>query len=223
MNILHIDSSPLAGRSVSRDLTARIVMGIKERFPNVTIVSRDVGFDPPAHGAADILDLVRFKHLDDLTARQVREKTISDTLVAELLAADIIVIGAPMYNFTITTQLKAWIDRVCQAGLTFRYTPEGPVGLALDKKAIVAASRGGFYSTGKHARCDFQVPYLKQILAFMGIVDVAVVLAEGVNISPEDRARALDQANQQIDATLSLLAASSPIGGPSTALHQLTE
>ena len=223
MNILHIDSSPLAGRSVSRDLSARIVARIREHFPDVTVVSRDVGLNPPAHASADILDLVKFKRFDDLTARQVCERRVSDTLVAELLVADIIVIGAPMYNFTITTQLKAWIDRVCQAGLTFRYTPEGPVGLALDKRAIVAASRGGFYSTGKQARCDFQLPYLKEILAFMGIVDVAVVLAEGVNISPEDRARALDQANQQIDATLSLLAASSPIGGPSTTLHQLTE
>ena len=128
MNVLHIDSSPLAAPSVSRELSARIVASIKQRFPDVTVVTRDVGLDPPAHAAADILDLVRFKRLDDLTASQVREKELSDTLVTELLAADVIVIGAPMYNFTITTQLKAWFDRVCQAGSTFRYTSEGPVG-----------------------------------------------------------------------------------------------
>lgn len=112
MNVLHIDSSPLAGRSVSRDLSARIVASITERLPDVTIVSRDVGLDPPAHAAADILDLVWFKRFDDLTASQVREKVVSDTLITELLAADIIVIGTPTYNFTITTQLKAWFDRV---------------------------------------------------------------------------------------------------------------
>jgi FMN-dependent NADH-azoreductase len=208
MNVLHIDSSPLAGRSVSRDLSARIVASIKERFPDAKIVSRDVGLDPPAHAAADILDLVRFKRFDDLTASQLREKVISDTLVIELLAADIIVIGAPMYNLTITTQLKAWFDRVCQAGLTFRYTSEGPVGLTAGKKAIVAASRGGVYSTSSQSHRDFQIPYLREVLAFMGVIDVAVVLAEGVNISPEDRTRALDQAHRDIDAALSLLCAS---------------
>lgn len=223
MNVLHIDSSPLAGRSISRDLSARIVASITERLPDVTIVSRDVGLDPPAHAAADILDLVRFNRFDDLTASQVREKVVSDTLITELLAADIIVIGTPMYNFTITTQLKAWFDRVCQAGLTFRYTPEGPVGLAVGKKAIVAASRGGVYSTGNQSHRDFQVPYLREILAFMGIVDVAVVLAEGVNVSPEDRTRALDQAHRQIDAALSFLAASSSADRLPTALHLLPE
>ena len=223
MKVLHIDSSPLAGSSVSRDLSARIVAGIKERLPDVTIVSRDVGLDPPAHAAADILDLVRFKRLDDLTASQVREKQLSDTLVTELLSADVIVIGAPMYNFTITTQLKAWFDRVCQAGLTFRYTSEGPVGLAVGKKAIVAASRGGIYSTGKHSHRDFQVSYLREILAFLGIVDVAFVLAEGVNISPEHRTGALDQAHREIDAALSFVAASSSADRQPTALNLLTE
>jgi FMN-dependent NADH-azoreductase len=222
MNVLHIDSSPLAGRSVSRDLSARIVASIKERFPDATIVSRDVGLAPPAHAAADILDLVRFHRFDGLTASQIREKVVSDTLVTELLAADIIVIGAPMYNFTITTQLKAWFDRVCQAGSTFRYTPEGPVGLAVGKKAIVAASRGGVYATGSQSHRDFQVPYLREILAFMGIVDVAVVLAEGVNISPENRTRALDQAHREIDAAVCFLAGSSATDRQPAAPHVQT-
>jgi FMN-dependent NADH-azoreductase len=223
MNVLHIDSSPLTAPSVSRELSARIVATIKQRFPDVTVVTRDVGLDPPAHAAADILDLVRFKRLDDLTAGQVREKQLSDTLVTELLAADVIVIGAPMYNFTITTQLKAWFDRVCQAGLTFRYTSEGPVGLTAGKKAIVAASRGGVYSTSGQSHRDFQIPYLREILAFIGIIDVAVVLAEGVNISPEDRTRALDRARREIDAALSLLAASSSIEPQPAALRLSTD
>jgi FMN-dependent NADH-azoreductase len=206
MNVLHVDSSPLEGRSVSRELSARVVAGILQRFPEATVVRRDVGIEPPIHAAADILDLVRFKRFEDLTARQVGEKALSDLLVAELLAADIIVIGAPMYNFTITTQLKAWIDRVCQAGLTFRYSPEGPIGLATGKQAIVAAARGGVYSTGKQSHRDFQIPYLKEILAFMGIVDVGVVLAEGVNISPESRAQALEAAERGIAEALASLA-----------------
>jgi FMN-dependent NADH-azoreductase len=207
MNVLHIDSSPLEGRSVSRELSARIVAGIREQFPDAALVRRDVGLEPPEHAAADILDLVRFKRFDDLTARQVREKALSDLLVGELLAADLIVIGAPMYNFAITTQLKAWIDRVCQAGLTFRYLPEGPIGLATGKRVIIAAARGGVYSVGKQAHRDFQIPYLKEILAFMGIVDVDVVLAEGVNISPESRVQALDHANREIAAILANLTA----------------
>jgi len=198
-NILHIDSSPIFGGSVTRQLSARIVTRILEQFPDSAVTIRDVGLDPPGHAAADVLDMVRFKRFDGLTSAQVREKALSDRLVAELLAADIVVIGAPMYNFTVTTQLKAWLDRVCQAGVTFRYTPEGPLGLATGKSAILAASRGGFYATSEQSHWDFQVSYLKQILGFLGISDVSVVLAEGVNISPEHRTRALERAMSEID------------------------
>ena len=195
MNVLHIDSSPLAATSVSRSISARIVAGIRARRPEATMVRRDLGMDPPSHAAADILDIVRFKRIEELSPSQQREKALSDTLVAELLGADILVIGVPMYNFTVPTQLKAWIDRICQAGLTFRYMPDGPVGLATGKRAILAASRGGIYTRER----DFQLPYLHQLLGFIGITDVAVVLAEGVNISPERRAQALEQAFREAD------------------------
>jgi FMN-dependent NADH-azoreductase len=154
-----------------------------------------LGLDPPAHASAEILDIIRFKRPENLNPRQQREKGLSDALVAEVLATDILVIGAPMYNFTVPIQLKAWIDRVCQAGLTFRYTAEGLVGLATGKRVIVAAARGGSYT-----RERVQLPYLRQTLGFIGIADFDVVLAEGVNISPERRTQALDQAYRDADA-----------------------
>jgi FMN-dependent NADH-azoreductase len=154
VNVLHIDSSPLSASSISRALSARIVEGIRACRPDATVIRRDLGLDPPAHASAEILDIIRFKRLENLNPRQQREKALSDVLVAEVLATDILVIGAPMYNFTVPTQLKAWIDRVCQAGLTFRYTAEGPVGLATGKRVIVAAARGGFYTRER----DFQLP-----------------------------------------------------------------
>jgi FMN-dependent NADH-azoreductase len=126
---------------------------------------------------------------------QVKERALADALIAELQAADVIVIGSPMYNYTITTHLKAWLDRVCQAGRTFRYTPEGPVGL-LDsgKRVMVAISRGGNYTNGKQNHRDFQMPYLREILSFIGLTDVTFVVAEGVNISPEERIRVMKDA-----------------------------
>ena len=195
MNVLHIDSSPLSASSISRALSARIVEGIRACRPDATVIRRDLGLDPPAHASAEILDIIRFKRPENLNPRQQREKALSDALVAEVLATDILVIGAPMYNFTVPTQLKAWIDRVCQAGLTFRYTAEGPVGLATGKRVIVAAARGGFYTRER----DFQLPYLRQILEFIGIADFDVVLAEGVNISRERRTQALDQPYRDAD------------------------
>src|SRR3954470_10370839 len=150
MNILHIDSSPLVGRSVSRELTARVVACMLEHYPNASIARRDVALHPPAHAGAEAIDIVRYKKDQDLTELQLGEKALADTLIAELQSADVIVIGSPMYNYTVATQLKAWIDRICQSGRTFRYTPDGSAGL-LDpgKRAIIVISRGGNYSNGK--------------------------------------------------------------------------
>ncbi len=144
MNILHIDSSPLEGRSVSRALSSLFVYGLMRRFPAATVTRRDVATVAPDHASAEIIDIVRFKKDEELSARQLHERTLSDTLIAELQAADVIVIGSPMDNYTVSTQLKAWIDRVAQAGRTFRYTPNGSVGLLKPGvRALVAISRGG--------------------------------------------------------------------------------
>src|ERR1700761_1267291 len=105
MNILHIDSSPLEGRSVSRALSALVVHGLLRQFPAATVTLRDVAAVAPDHASAEIIDIVRFKKDEDLSARQLHERTLADTLIAELQAADVIVIGSPMYNYTISTQL----------------------------------------------------------------------------------------------------------------------
>ncbi len=218
MNILHIDSSPLVGRSVSRQLTERVVVRILESVPNATVTRRDVALDPPAHASAEILDIVRFNKDEDLTPLQLQERALADTLIAELQAADVVVIGSPMYNYTVTSQLKAWLDRVCQSRRTFRYTPDGAVGL-LDpaKRVIVVISRGGNYTNGKQNHRDFQLPYLREILGLIGLVDITFVVAEGVNISPEERARAMDRAQAEIAPIASAIGHASQAFEPKTA------
>ena len=208
MNILHIDSSPLVGRSVSRELTERVVAGILESVPDATVTRRDVALDPPAHAGAEIIDIVRYNKEEDQTPFQLQERALAEALIAELQAADVIVIGSPMYNYTVTTQLKAWLDRVCQSRRTFRYTPDGPVGL-LDpgKRVILVISRGGNYTDGKQNHRDFQLPYLKEILGLVGLTDVTFVIAEGVNISPEERVRALERAQGEISQIVGAMGA----------------
>jgi FMN-dependent NADH-azoreductase len=127
-----------------------------------------------------------------------RELTVSANAMAEFLAADVIVIGAPMDNFGIPSQLKAWIDRLAVAGKTFAYTPQGPKGLAGGKTIIVASSRGGYYVAGTpFAAIDHQENYLKSTFGFLGITDIRFVRAEGVNISPDTKQQAIAAAEQE--------------------------
>lgn len=201
MKLLHIDSSPLAEVSVSRQLTSLIVEEWRRLDPAAEIIRRDLGAEPPAHLSNELLKLVRLGEDVPVSAELRAEIELSDRLIDEFLAADVVVIGAPMYNFTVSTQLKAWIDRIARAGRTFRYTANGPEGLAGGRKAIIVSSRGGIYS-GDRSALDFQEPYLKAILNFMGVTDVTVIRAEGVNISPELRRQALDAARRQIASLL---------------------
>ncbi|HVI52816.1 MAG TPA: FMN-dependent NADH-azoreductase [Candidatus Sulfotelmatobacter sp.] len=197
--VLHIDSSPLGDLSVSRVLTADVVKAWKAAKPADQIVYRDVAASTPDHLTAELLQVVKFRNLDNLTPRQKEELALTDALVDELLASDVLVIGAPMYNFTIPTQLKAWIDRICQAGRTFNYTANGPVGLATGKKVIIVSTRGGVYSTSDFGRSlDHQEAYLKTVLAFIGITDVTFVRAEGVSMGPEAKDKALAAAHADI-------------------------
>lgn len=176
--LLRIDSSILGGDSVSRRLADRIVERFAADHPGLEVVRRDLAAEPIDHlGAADLGQ----RHL----------------ALDELLAADVIVIGAPMYNFTIPTQLKAWLDRLAVAGTTFKYTAEGPVGLVRGKRVIVASTRGGVYGPGSP---DFVEPYLRAFFAFLGLTDLEVVRAEGLAMGPEPRERALDAADLQVAA-----------------------
>ncbi len=198
MKLLHIDSSVLGTQSVSRQLTADIVAEWRKAHPNTTVDYLDLAIDAPNHFSADALG-IKVGVQAEPTDAQRRENAVSERLVTQFLAADVIVIGAPLYNFTIPTQLKAWIDRLAQAGRTFTYTDKGPVGLAGGKTVIVASARGGIYSTSDGGQAmEHQESYLKVIFGFFGITDVRFVRAEGVAMGDAPKAAALGAARAEI-------------------------
>jgi len=201
MKLLHIDSSPLAGNSVSRQLTERIVAQWRATHPGTTVEHLDLAVDAPNHLNGDSLGFRLAPDAPNLTDVQKRENQISEKLVSQFLAADVVVVGAPMYNFSVPSQLKAWIDRVAQAGRTFTYTEQGPKGLAGGKTVIVASSRGGVYSTNPAlAGLDHQESYLKAVFGFLGITDVQFVRAEGVAMGDAAKAQAMGAADVAIKA-----------------------
>jgi FMN-dependent NADH-azoreductase len=183
VTILHIDSSINGGESASRAISRSIVDQVKGANWGEEIVYRDLAAEPLPH----------------LTLEAFADGSVLD----EFLAADVVVIGAPMYNFTLPTQLKAWIDRIVIAGRTFRYTENGPEGLAGDKRVIIALARGGIYSDGSPAAAlEHLETYLRGVFNFVGI-EPEFVVAEGINLGPDQRQRSLDGA---IGETLKLAA-----------------
>ncbi len=201
MKLLHIDSSALGGNSVSRQLTQSLVDQWRATHPGTVVEYLDLAADAPSHLSLDSLGFRLGPDAQGLSEVQRQENAVSERLVSQFLAADVVVVGAPMYNFSIPTQLKAWIDRIAQAGRTFTYTEKGPQGLAGGKKIIVASSRGGVYSTNPAlAGLDHQESYLRTVFGFFGITDVAFVRAEGVAMGDEAKARALGAADLRIKA-----------------------
>ncbi|HSV79086.1 MAG TPA: NAD(P)H-dependent oxidoreductase [Ramlibacter sp.] len=198
MKLLHIDSSPLAANSVSRELTRRTVAQWQATHPGTTVEYLDLAIDAPTHLNQDSLGFRLGPDAAGLTEIQQRENAVSEKLVSQFLAADVVVVGAPMYNFSVPTQLKAWIDRVAQAGRTFKYTEKGPQGLAGGKTVIVASTRGGAY--GDASAFDHQESYLKLVFGFFGITDVRFVRAEGVAMGQEAKTQALANADVAIRA-----------------------
>ena len=174
MTILHIDSSITGENSASRAISRSIIDQIKASQWGEAVVYRDLVADPLPH----------------LTLASFQDQEVLD----EFLAADTIVIGAPMYNFTLSTQLKAWIDRILIAGKTFRYTPDGPEGLAGGRRVIIALARGGIYDAGSPAASlEHLESYLRGVFNFIGI-NPEFVAADGLNISPEQREASIQQA-----------------------------
>jgi FMN-dependent NADH-azoreductase len=205
MKLLHIDSSPLGGNSVSRELSQRVVAQWRATQPGTVVEYLDLAVDTPTHLSMDSLGFRLGVNAAGLTEVQRRENEISERLVSQFLAANVVVIGAPMYNFSIPTQLKGWIDRVAQVGRTFAYTDKGPRGLAGGKKVIIASSRGGVYSSNPAlAALDHQESYLKTVLGFFGITDVQVVRAEGVAMGDAIKAQALGEADLAIKAAVAV-------------------
>lgn len=197
--ILHIDSSILGGYSASRALTADIVARQLALHPGARIIRRDLVVDAAMH--------LSDAHLAVFQGGEVSNPALGADLatggayIDELFAADIIVIGAPMYNFTVPSQLKGWVDRVCVAGRTFQYGANGPEGLVKGKKVYVASTRGGVY-TGESpaAALDHQESYLLGVLGFIGLTDVTIIRAEGLAIGEENKAAALAAAKAEISA-----------------------
>ena len=201
MKLLHIDSSVLAEHSVSRQLTARIVTEWQATHPGTAVEYLDLAQDTPATLSGAEL-AARMTPADSRSAEQTAAAARTEAFLQQFLAADVIVVGAPMYNFSIPSQLKNWIDCIAQAGRTFKYTDTGPVGLAGNKTVIVASTRGGVYSTSEALRAlDHQESYLRTVLGFMGIDNARIVRAEGVNQGADRRSQALAAAEADI-ATL---------------------
>lgn len=198
MKLLHVDSSVLGTNSVSRQLTAEIVADWRRAHPNTSVDYLDLAVDTPNHFSADALG-IKVGVQAEPTEAQRRENEVSERLVTQFLAADVIVVGAPLYNFTVPTQLKAWIDRLAQIGRTFKYTDKGPVGLAGGKTVIVASTRGGMYSTSEGGQAmEHQESYLKVVFGFFGITDVRIVRAEGVAMGDAAKSAALTAARSDI-------------------------
>jgi FMN-dependent NADH-azoreductase len=201
MKLLQIDSSPLAAQSVSRQLTRDITAHWVAEHPGTTVEHLDLALDAPSHLNQDSLGFRLGPDASGQSDLQRRENAVSEQLVRQFLAADVIVVGAPMYNFSIPSQLKAWIDRIAQVGRTFKYTDKGPVGLAGGKTVIVASTRGGVYSTNPAvAGLDHQESYLKTVFGFLGITDLRFVRAEGVGMGEAAKAQALTTAGIDIRA-----------------------
>jgi len=196
VHILMINSSAAQGESVSRTLVHHAVDVLLSRCPAATIIHRDLGVAPMPHLTRESLAGVRGV---PSTHSERAARALSDELIAELRLADTILIGAPMYNFSLPTGLRAWFDYVLRAGETFRYSEAGPQGLLGGKRVIVIESRGGFYSDGPGWAMDFQEPYLRQLLQFVGITDVTFVRAEKLAFGPEARDRAIAFARRQLD------------------------
>ena len=197
MKILHLDSSVLGENSASRALTAKVATAWKSAAPGAVIRHRDLGAEAPQHLSPSYFAIGATPE-DKRSESQTSELKLSDALIEELLAADALIIGAPLYNFTIPSGLKAWIDRVVVSGKTFKYGAEGPVGLAGEKKVVIVATSGGKYA---ESPVDFaHVGHLKQVLNFIGLKDVTVIRAAGLNMGPESRAEAIAEAEAAIAA-----------------------
>jgi FMN-dependent NADH-azoreductase len=197
MNILQINSSARSTGSESSRL-ADVIVAKLSADKAAALVKRDLGANP--HPALDEPTLqALFTPAAQRSAEQAARVALDDALIAQVQAADVIVIGAPMYNFGMTVQLKGWFDAIARAGVTFRYTETGPVGLLTGKKVYVALTRGGMHRDGA---TDTQVPHLKTILGFLGMTDVQFVYAEGMGMGPDAVAKAKAQAQAEIDAVL---------------------
>ena len=197
MNILHITSSVRGKDSESTRVTQLVVDKLVSTNPDAQVVRRDFGAQPhPLLDGAAVGAL--FTPADRRSSEQAARVALDDALIAEAQAADVIVIGAPMYNFGMPAQLKGWFDAIARSGVTFRYTETGPQGLLKDKKVYVATARGGVYPP----EADPQVPHIRMLLNFLGLSDHTFIYSHGLNMGPEAAAAGQQAANEAVEAAL---------------------
>ena len=196
MKLLHVDSSILGEASVSRTVSAAIVERLTSANPTLDVEILDLAAHPIPHLSGAYLAGTSADVKHDQALQE--DLALGGAALAQFLAADIVVIGVPMYNFSIPSQLKAWIDRVCVAGKTFRYTDKGAEGLCRSKRVVLAISRGGFYGPETpQAAAEHQESYLKALFTFLGVKDIEIVRAEGIAYGPDHREKALASAKAE--------------------------
>lgn len=204
MNLLHLDSSILGKHSVSRVITAATVERLQTLYPEATVTYRDLAAEPIPHLSGPYLAAAQSRDVTPAPAI-AQDLALGSTVLEEFLAADIVVIGVAFYNFSIPTQLKAWIDRIAVAGKTFRYSANGPEGLAGGKRVILAMARGGHYGPDSPAQpMEHAETYLRGVFNFLGISELEVVTADGLAIGPQQRDASIKGA---LDAVAGLEAA----------------
>ena len=198
MQILQINSSARSAGANSTRLADAITARLKAANPAAVLELRDLAANP--HPVLDEAALgALFTPAEQRTPEQAARVALDDALIAQVQAADVIVLGVPMYNFGVPVQLKTWIDAIARAGVTFRYTENGPEGLLKGKKVYVALARGGIY---RDTPADSQVPYLKGVLGFLGMTDVEFIYAEGLAMGPESADKAFAAAEAAIGAVV---------------------
>ena len=196
MKILQVNASVRGAASASTRLAGNIVARLRELDPAAGLIVRELGSQPVLDEAA--LGAL-FTPVEARTPEQAERVAVDDATIAEVQAADVIVLGVPMYNFGVPVQLKAWIDAIARAGVTFRYTADGPEGLLKGKKVYVALARGGLY---RDTPADTQKPYLRNVLGFLGLQDIDFIHAEGLSLGEEAAAKAFAEAEAEIKAII---------------------
>ena len=203
MNILHVDSSALGDASVSRKLTAATVARLRQEQSGATVKYRDLAVEALPHVTGALLQIIRGPQgASQASSPEVAQQAaLSETLLQEFLNADVLVLGAPMYNFSVPSTLKAWLDRILVAGRTFSYSESGPKGLVNGKRVIIISSRGSAMSGAPYETAmDHQEAYLKAAFTFIGVTDLTIIRAEGLAMGDAARQGAIDRALGQVAA-----------------------
>jgi FMN-dependent NADH-azoreductase len=197
--ILLVTTSPRGSESYSNQVAHALVAKLQAEAPGATLVTRNFATAPLPHVGEDYV-VGRMLPVEQRSAGQAASVALSDALIAELFASDTIVIASPMYNFGVPSTLKAWIDHLARAGETFSYSAAGPEGLVKGKKVYLIEARGGVYSEGPMGGYNFQEPYLKTVLGFLGMTDVEVIAIEGIAYGPEAAEKAINGALGKVAA-----------------------